>query len=61
MVIDEIDGALGGAEGRGAIQATPLSIINGGGKGGRVRHGDENDAGADNDAAQEDKEEGTRP
>ena len=49
MVIDEIDGALGGAEGRGAIQAL-LSIVNGGGKGGRVRHGDENDAGADNDA-----------
>lgn len=49
VVIDEIDGALGGAEGRGAIQAL-LSIVNGGGKGGRVRHGDENDAGADNDA-----------
>ena len=49
VVIDEIDGALGGAEGRGAIQAL-LSIINGGGKGGRARHGDENDAGADNDA-----------
>ena len=49
VVIDEIDGALGGAEGRGAIQAL-LSIINGGSKGGRARHGDENDAGADNDA-----------
>ena len=33
LVIDEIDGALGGAEGRGAIQAL-LSIVNGGEKSG---------------------------
>ena len=34
VVIDEIDGALGGAEGRSAIQAL-LSVVNGGGRGRR--------------------------
>ena len=49
VVIDEIDGALGGAEGRGAIQAL-LSIINGGKD--KRKHGDENERpGAADDGA----------